>query len=80
FPLAVEREGKRLKRRQESAGDVLRLQPVEEKLLQEARRIFEALSEGGTVTTPLAEVDWAERFGMVTDRFGVPWLVLAVKG
>ncbi len=52
----------------------------------EARRIFEALSEGGTVTTPLAEVDWADqvdlvdRFGMVTDRFGVPWLVLAVKG
>ncbi|MFD9901081.1 VOC family protein [Mesorhizobium sp. NPDC059025] len=46
----------------------------------EARRIFEALGEGGTVTTPLAEVDWAERFGMVTDRFGVPWLVLAAKG
>ncbi|PLP59020.1 VOC family protein [Mesorhizobium loti] len=46
----------------------------------EARRIFEALSEGGTVTTPLTKVDWADQFGMVTDRFGVPWLVLAVKG
>lgn len=46
----------------------------------EARRIFEALSEGGTVTTPLTRVDWADRFGMVTDRFGVPWLVLGVKG
>ncbi|HEV2505304.1 MAG TPA: VOC family protein [Mesorhizobium sp.] len=51
----------------------------------EARRIFAALSEGGTVTTPLAEVDWADLvdlvdlFGMVTDKFGVPWLVLAVK-
>ncbi|MFE0017889.1 VOC family protein [Mesorhizobium sp. NPDC059054] len=45
----------------------------------EARRIFEALSEGGTVTTPLTKVDWADRFGMVTDRFGVPWLVLGMK-
>lgn len=46
---------------------------------EEARRIFEALSEGGTVTTPLTKVDWADRFGMVTDRFGVPWLVLGMK-
>lgn len=45
----------------------------------EARRVFEALSEGGTVTTPLTKVDWADAFGMVTDRFGVPWLVLGMK-
>jgi PhnB protein len=44
----------------------------------EARRIFDGLSEGGKVTTPLAPVDWAALFGMVTDRFGVPWLVLAL--
>jgi PhnB protein len=44
----------------------------------EARRIFAGLSEGGKVTTPLAKVDWAALFGMVTDRFGVPWLVLAL--
>lgn len=46
---------------------------------EEARRIFEALSEGGTVTVPLTKVDWADQFGMVTDRFGVPWLVLGMK-
>lgn len=44
-----------------------------------ARRIFVSLSEGGEVTTPLAKVDWAPLFGMVTDRFGVPWLILALK-
>jgi PhnB protein len=42
-----------------------------------ARRIFAALSEGGKVTTLLAKVDWASLFGMVTDRYGVPWLILA---
>lgn len=44
----------------------------------EARRIFDGLAEGGRVTTPLSPVDWAALFGMVTDRFGVPWLVLAL--
>lgn len=41
----------------------------------EARRIFDGLAEGGS----LAKVDWAALFGMVTDRFGVPWLVLALN-
>lgn len=45
---------------------------------EEARRFFEGLAEGGTVTTPLDKVDWAALFGMVTDRFGVPWLILAL--
>ncbi len=43
----------------------------------EARRYFNGLADGGSVTTPLSEVDWAKLFGMVTDRFGVPWLILA---
>lgn len=47
--------------------------------LQDARRVFAALAEGGAVNTPLSRVDWAELFGMVTDRFGVPWLILALK-
>lgn len=46
----------------------------------DARRIFDALSAGGQVTTPLSKVDWADQFGMVTDRFGVPWLVLGLEG
>jgi PhnB protein len=39
----------------------------------EARRVFAALAEGGTVTMPLSETFWAQTFGMVTDRFGTPW-------
>lgn len=43
----------------------------------EAERIFAGLADGGRVTTALGAVDWAARFGMVTDRFGVSWLILA---
>jgi PhnB protein len=41
----------------------------------EAERIFAALSEGGSVQMPIGETFWAHRFGMMTDRFGTPWLV-----
>ena len=41
----------------------------------EAERIFGALVESGSVRMPLAKTFWAERFGMLTDRFGVPWIV-----
>jgi len=41
----------------------------------EAERVFAALSEGATVTMPLAETFWALRFGMLTDRFGIPWMI-----
>jgi PhnB protein len=44
----------------------------------EARRIFDALSEGGSVVTPLSDVAWSSAFGIVTDRFGTPWLILAL--
>lgn len=40
---------------------------------EEARRIFNTLAEGGSVTMPLGETFWAETFGMVTDRYGTPW-------
>ena len=46
---------------------------------EEAERIFEALSKGGNVGMPIAETFWAKRFGMVTDRFGTPWLVNCEK-
>ncbi len=39
----------------------------------EARRTFDQLAAGGTVTMPLAETFWAETFGMVTDRYGTGW-------
>jgi PhnB protein len=41
----------------------------------EARRIFDALSQGGTVTMPPQKTFWSEVFGMLTDRFGTPWMV-----
>ena len=41
----------------------------------DAERMFEALASGGQVRLPLEKTFWAERFGMVTDRFGVPWVV-----
>ncbi|MEX0717299.1 MAG: VOC family protein [Planctomycetaceae bacterium] len=41
----------------------------------EAQRVFDALAEGGNVLMPLQETFWAIRFGMLTDRFGVPWMV-----
>jgi PhnB protein len=41
----------------------------------EAERIFRELSEKGRVVMPLEKTFWAERFGMVVDRFGIPWLI-----
>jgi PhnB protein len=41
----------------------------------EAERIFGALADGGKVMMPLEKTFWAERFGMVVDRFGIPWLI-----
>ena len=41
----------------------------------EADRIFAALSEGGKVTMPIQKTYWASRFGMATDRFGIPWMI-----
>ena len=41
----------------------------------EAERIFRDLAEDGKVVLPLAETFWAARFGMVVDRFGIPWLI-----
>lgn len=41
----------------------------------EARRVFAALSEGGSVSMPLEKVAWSELFGACVDRFGVRWIV-----
>ena len=41
----------------------------------EAERIFDALAADGAVRVPLEKTFWAERFGMVVDRFGVPWMI-----
>jgi PhnB protein len=41
----------------------------------ELDRVFAKLSAGGTVTMPVAEQFWGARFGMLTDKFGVAWMV-----
>jgi PhnB protein len=42
----------------------------------EAKRVFEALSEDGEVQMPLGETFFSPGFGMCTDRFGTPWMVM----
>lgn len=41
----------------------------------EAERIYNALSEGGTVQMALQQTFWAVRFAMFSDRFGIPWMI-----
>ena len=41
----------------------------------EGGKLFDALSEGGSITMPFAPTFWAKGFGMCTDRFGIPWMV-----
>lgn len=43
--------------------------------LEEAERVFAALSDGGTVQMPLEKTFWAARFGTCIDQFGVPWML-----
>lgn len=40
-----------------------------------ADRYFQALAEGGAVTMPLAKTFWSPCFGMLTDRFGIGWMI-----
>lgn len=44
----------------------------------EADRAFAALSKGGAVTMPLGKTFWSPRFGMLTDRFGIGWMINVV--
>src|SRR5579859_5153540 len=41
----------------------------------DADRAFDALAKGGKVEMPLAKTFWSPRFGMVTDRFGIGWMI-----
>lgn len=43
--------------------------------VEEAQRVFAALSEGGEVRMPLEETFWDPAFGTCTDRFGVRWMI-----
>ena len=41
----------------------------------EGQRVFDALAAGGTVAMPFTATFWSSGFGMVTDRFAIPWMV-----
>jgi PhnB protein len=41
----------------------------------EAERIFDELAKDGRVVMPLEKTFWAARFGMLVDRFGIPWMI-----
>lgn len=41
----------------------------------QAKRVFDALAEGGTVAMPFGETFWSPGYGSLTDRFGIPWMV-----
>jgi PhnB protein len=48
---------------------------VEPDTREEAKRLFDALAEGGKVSMPLQDMFWGAYFGSLTDRFGVQWMV-----
>jgi PhnB protein len=47
--------------------------------IDEAERIYHALSAGGEVQMPLQETFWAHRWAAFTDRFGKPWMINCMK-
>ncbi len=47
--------------------------------VDEAKKVFAALSAGGEVTMPMGQTFWVESFGMAVDRFGTAWMVSGGK-
>lgn len=45
----------------------------------QAEKLFEALAAGGKVAMPMTETFFAKRFGMLSDKFGVHWMVIVEK-
>jgi len=41
----------------------------------EGKRVFDELAENGTVKMPLQKTFWTERWGMLVDKFGIPWMI-----
>jgi PhnB protein len=46
---------------------------------EETEHLFNSLSEGGIITMPLGHQFWGAFFGMVTDKFGIQWMLSYVK-
>jgi PhnB protein len=48
---------------------------------EEADKLFAALSEGGQVVMPMEKASWGDYFGMLTDKYGIQWMVnYAIEG
>lgn len=47
--------------------------------MEETERLFNALSEDGQIQMPLGPTFFSPSFGMVTDKFGVSWMIMAEK-
>ena len=59
-------------RRQKAGGFYVQLEvPTPE----EAGRVYAALKDGGNVIMELQEMPWAQRFAMIVDRYGTPWMI-----
>lgn len=43
--------------------------------VEEAQQVFNALAAGGEISMPFAESFWAEKFGMLTDKYGIEWAI-----
>jgi PhnB protein len=43
----------------------------------DTQRLFDVLTEGGSVQMPLDKTFWACSFGVLSDKFGAPWMVMA---
>jgi PhnB protein len=56
-------------------GFGIALSPIE----GDAERLFNELTSGGTIRMPVQKTFWAGRFGMLTDRFGIPWVINSEK-
>lgn len=52
---------------------------IDVETIEEAERVFAAVSAGGKVEMPLTETAWSTRFAMFTDRYGKPWMVNCMK-
>ena len=50
------------------------------KSVGEAEKIFAALSDGGAVMQPLTKTFWTPAFGVLTDRFGISWMISVTEG
>ncbi|MES2933876.1 MAG: VOC family protein [Pseudomonadota bacterium] len=43
--------------------------------IAQAHKVFDALADGGKVSMPMSPSFWSKSFGMLSDRFGTPWLI-----